>query len=94
MISEDDVRYVAGLARIHLKDDEVGYLQKDLEKIIGYVEKLQTLDVTDVEPTSHALPMTNVFRDDVVKPSLNRDEVLSVAIEHKDGSFKVPKVIE
>ena len=94
MISEDDVRYVAGLARIHLKDEEVGYLQKDLEKIIGYVEKLQTLDVTDVEPTSHALPMTNVFREDVVQPSLSRDEVLSMAVEHQDGSFKVPKVIE
>ncbi len=94
MISEDDVKYVAGLSRIYLQDHEVGSLQKDLEKIIGYVEKLQKLDVTDIEPTSHALPLTNVFRDDEIKPSLDRTETMKIAVDQRDGAFKVPKVIE
>lgn len=94
MISENDVKYVAALSRIYLKDSEVVSLQKDLEKIIGYVTKLGKLDVTGIEPTSHALPLQNVFREDEVKPSLSHEDVMALAIEKKDGSFKVPKVIE
>ena len=94
IISEKDVRYVAALARIHLQDAEVKHLQQDLEKIIGYINKLKELDVTNVEPTSHALSLKNVFRTDDVRPSLDHDKALSIAIESRDGSFKVPKVIE
>ena len=69
MISEKDVKYVAELARIHLKDGEVDYLTKDLEKILHYINKLDTLDVTDVQPTSHVLPLKNVHRKDKIRPA-------------------------
>ena len=94
IITDHDVRYVAALARIHLKEEEVGQLQNDLEKIIGYINKLKELDVSAVEPTSHALSLKNVFRPDEVKPSLPHDKALAIAIEQRDGAFKVPKVIE
>ncbi len=94
MITEEDVKYVAGLSRIYLKDDETKSLRKDLEKIISYVTKLEKLDVSNVEPTSHALPLKNVFRPDEIRESLDHDSALSIAIEKKNGSFKVPKVIE
>jgi len=94
MISENDVKYVAALSRIYLKEDEVASLQRDLEKIIGYVTKLGKLDVTGIEPTSHALPLQNVVREDDIKHSLPHEAALSIAVEKKDGSFIVPKVIE
>ena len=94
MISEKDVKYVASLARIHLSDDEIAGLTKNLEKILHYMEKLNKLDVSGVEPTSHVLPLQNVTRDDVVMPSLDQKTVLQMAVEKESGSFKVPKVIE
>ncbi len=94
MISEKDVKYIAGLSRIHLRDDEAQSLAKDLEGILGYVKKLETLDVSDVEPTSHVLPLKNVYREDEVKPSLNREELLKNSVKNFNGSFQVPKVIE
>lgn len=94
MISEKDVRYVAGLARIHLRDEEAGRLTKDLEKILEYIDQLNTLDVADVQPTSHVLPLKNVYREDTVRPSLTQQEALNISVEQQDGSFKVPKVIE
>ncbi|MCK4882791.1 MAG: Asp-tRNA(Asn)/Glu-tRNA(Gln) amidotransferase subunit GatC [Candidatus Omnitrophica bacterium] len=94
MISEKDVQYVAGLARIHLKDEEANRLTKDLEKILDYINKLDTLDVTDVQPTSHVLPLKNVYREDTVRPSLTQQESLKISVDQHEGSFKVPKVIE
>ena len=94
MISEQDVKYVAGLARIHLKSEEAGRLTKDLEKILDYINKLNTLDVKDVQPTSHVLPLKNVHREDTVRPSLPQEESLRISVDQQDGSFKVPKVIE
>ena len=94
MITPEEVQYVARLARIHLKEAEIKRLGKDLDQILEYVRKLETLDVSDVDPTSHVLPISNVFREDEVKPSLKQEEALSIAVEQKDGSFKVPKVIE
>ncbi len=94
MISENDVKYVANLARIHLRDEEVDRLTKDLEKILDYIDKLNTLDVGDIQPTSHVLPLKNVYREDVVRPSLTQEESLKISVEQHEGSFKVPKVIE
>jgi len=94
MISEQDAKYIAGLARIHLKDEEIKPLTKNLEDILQYVHKLDKLDVSGVEPTSHVLAMHNVYREDVVKKSLTQEQVLSIAVEQKNGFFKVPKVIE
>ena len=94
MISEKDVKYVASLARIHLKDEEADRLTKDLEKILDYINKLNTLDVAEVQPTSHVLPLKNVHREDTVRPSLTQQESLRISVEQQEGSFKVPKVIE
>ncbi|MBN1869646.1 MAG: Asp-tRNA(Asn)/Glu-tRNA(Gln) amidotransferase subunit GatC [Candidatus Omnitrophica bacterium] len=94
MISENDVKYAAALARIHLEDDEASRLTKDLEKILDYINKLNTLDVKDVQPTSHVLPLKNVYREDRIRPSLTQKEVLKISVEQQEGSFKVPKVIE
>lgn len=94
MITSKDVKYIAALARIHLQESEVEKLTANLEDILGYVEKLKTLDVTGVEPTSHALALSNVFREDIVKPSLNQACALKIAPQQHGGSFKVPQVIE
>ncbi len=94
MITKKDVEYIAGLARIHLTEVEIEKLTTNLGGILGYVEQLKKLDVTNVEPTSHALPVQNVFRPDIVKPSLTQDEALRIAPQKHDGAFKVPQVIE
>ena len=94
MISKNDVRYVADLARIHLRDEEIEHLTTDLEKILKHINKLDTLDVSGVQPTSHVLPLKNVHREDKVRPSFTQDEALKFSVEKKNGAFKVPKVIE
>ncbi len=94
MITKKDVEYIAGLARIHLQENEIKKLTTNLEDILGYIEKLEKLDVSQVEPTSHALPVQNVFRDDVVRPSLAQTDALKNAPQQHNGAFKVPQVIE
>ena len=94
MINEDEVKHIAKLARISLKDEEIKKLQADLTNILDYVHTLDDLDVRNVPPTSHALTITNVYREDNLKPSLDQNEALGIAIEQHNGSFKVPKVIE
>ena len=94
MISENDVKYIASLARIHLETEEIQKLTRNLEDILRYINKLEEQDVTDVKPTSHALPLENVYREDAVKPSLEHTEVMKLAVERHQGCFKVPKVIE
>lgn len=94
MINDKDVKYIADLSRIHLKDSEIKHLTKDLEKILDYINKLENLDVSGVKPTSHVLPLKNVYREDVVKPSLSQEDALKFCVEQYKGSFKVPKVIE
>ena len=94
MLSKDEVLYVASLSRIHLKKEEVEELTKTLGDILQYVEKLKKLDVTRIDPTSHVLPLKNVYREDKIKPSLKREEVLKIAVASADGSFKVPQIIE
>ncbi len=94
MISKDDVRYIAHLSRINLQEHEVEQLAKDLEGILRYIEKLAKLDVTNVKPTSHVLPLQNVYREDTIRPSLSQKEATGIAISSHKGSFKVPQVIE
>ena len=93
-ISSKDVQYIAALARIHLPQEKLESFTKSLGDIVKYVEKLQELNVDNVKPTSHAVPVGNVLRPDTVKSSLTNAEALSIAVEAKDGSFKVPLVIE
>ena len=93
-ISNEDVKYIAALARIDVPENKLEGMTKVLGDIVHYVEQLQKLDLDNVKPTSHAVPVGNVLRPDVVKPSLTNKEALGFAVEAKDGSFKVPLVIE
>ena len=93
-ISRKDVKYIAALARIDVPEDKLEAFTRTLGDIVHYVEQLQKLDVEKVKPTSHAVPVGNVLRPDTVKPSLTNQEALSIAVEAKEGCFKVPLVIE
>ncbi len=94
MITSKDVQYIAHLSRIHLAEQETQALAKDLEKILGYIEKLKKLNVDAVKPTSHVLPIQNVFRSDTIRPSLSQREAMKMAAQQEKGFFKVPQVIE
>lgn len=87
------VRHVALLARLDLTDDEVRRFSRDLTGILVHINKLAALDLTGVEPTSHALPLENVFRDDEPAPSLSNEEALANAPEKEDDCFRVPQII-
>jgi len=89
-----DVVYVAKLARLALSAEEIERLGAQLNGIIDYVSELNEVDTSAVEPTSHVLPLKNVYREDKAGPSLPVDEVLKNAPSKEDGFFKVPKVIE
>ncbi|MBI3002036.1 MAG: Asp-tRNA(Asn)/Glu-tRNA(Gln) amidotransferase subunit GatC, partial [candidate division NC10 bacterium] len=78
-ITLKEVEHVARLARLALSDEEKEQMRSQLDRILGYIEKLNQLDTTAVEATSHVIPMTNVFREDAVIPSLPRDEALANA---------------
>ena len=93
-ISEQDIKTVASLSRLRIHEEEKDDVLFQLNKILTYVENLQALDTANVEPTTYALPMQNVFRADVVKPSLERELALSNAPLKEDGYFKVPRVLE
>jgi aspartyl-tRNA(Asn)/glutamyl-tRNA(Gln) amidotransferase subunit C len=92
--AELDVKYVAHLARLALAPDEEKKLGAQLGNILGYIEKLRELDVTNVEPTAHAVPMVNVTRADEVRPSLPHADALRNAPRLANGLFIVPKIVE
>lgn len=89
-----DVRDVARLARIELTDEEATTFQAQLSRVLEYVEQLGTLDVSHVEPTAHANPVFNVFREDVAQPGLDRKVVLANAPHSANNLVVVTKVIE
>jgi len=89
-----DIEKVARLARLELSKEEKETFGNQLEQILTYMEQLNRLDTTGVEPTSHAIPIYNVFRDDEVKPSFPHEEVLAIAPDEEEGHFKVPRIIE
>lgn len=93
-VTDKDIQTVASLSRLRIRDDEKAEVTAQLDKFLSYVENLQAIDTTDIEPTTYALPMQNVFRDDKVKPSLERELALSNAPLKEDGYFKVPRVLE
>ena len=92
--AEIDVKYVAHLARMALTPDEEKKLGAQLGNILGYIEKLRELDVSNVEPTAHAVPMVNVTRPDEVQPSLPHAEAMRNAPRQANGLFIVPKIVE
>lgn len=93
-ISKKDVEYVSKLAKLRLSKKEKEKFTKQLDQILKYVDKLNELDTEKVKPTSHVLPLKNVFREDKIGKSLKVEKVLKNAPEKAKGFFKVPKVIE
>ena len=89
-----DVGYVAELARLELTDEEKAVFQRQLEGIVGYVEKISEVDVDGVEPTMHGRPLVNAFRDDVVRPSLPAETALGNAPQRVGDEFLRPKIVE
>jgi aspartyl-tRNA(Asn)/glutamyl-tRNA(Gln) amidotransferase subunit C len=92
--NEIDVKYVAHLARISLTPGEQQKIGAQLGNILGYIEKLKELDVSQVEPTAHAVPLVNVTRADEVRPSLPTAKALRNAPSQANGLFLVPKIVE
>jgi len=92
VIDLDTVRHVARLARLRLQPDEETRMQQELNGILEHVDRIQSLDLDDVEPTSHVIDVRNVLRDDVPRPSLTREDALENAPEVMDGGFAVPKI--
>ena len=93
-ITVTEVEHVAKLACLEFNEEEKKKLAGQLERILDYIDQLNELDTTEVKPTSHVVPIKNVVRPDVVKPSLPRDEALANAPNSVDGLFEVPKIIE
>jgi len=93
-LTKDEVNKVAHLARLALEGDEVERMTGDMNNIIGYINKLEELDTDSVEPTCHAVPVVNAFRDDIEKKDFAIEDALANAPSEEDGCFKVPKVIE
>ena len=89
-----DIKYVANLARIALTPDEDAKLGAQLGDILGYIKQLEELDVTDVEPMAHAVPLANVLRADEVRPSIPQEAALANAPKQANGLFIVPKIVE
>lgn len=85
---------IAMLARLDLTNEEKEIFSKQLSSIIEYIDKLNELDTTNIEPTAHVLPIKNIFRDDKLKLSLPKDKALQNAPGRTDDFYKVPKIIE
>ena len=92
-ISRDEVAHVANLARLQLTDDELDHFTDQLGAVLEHARDVEALDVEGVEPTAHPYELTNVFRPDEVRPTLDRDEVLAQAPAAEDGQFRVPPVL-
>mgnify|MGYP000861787914 FL=1 len=92
-VKQQEVEHVAALAHLRFSEKEQEQLLGQLNAILGYMEKLNTLDTSDVNPTSHVLNLDNVFRADEIKKSLSQEEALRNAPSSDQGHFTVPKVI-
>lgn len=93
-ISDETMEYVGILAKLELSDEEKRQARRDMERMLDYIDKLNELDTTGVEPMSHVFPVQNVFREDVVTNGDDRENILKNAPEEKDGAFVVPKTVE
>lgn len=93
-INSDLIQYVSGLAKLQLTEEEQKQAKKDMESILTYMDTMNELDTEGIEPMSHAFPLINVFREDVVLNGDDRENLLNNAPEKKDGCFVVPKTVE
>lgn len=92
-ISRDDVAHVAKLARLDLTTEELDRFTAQLADVLGHAQDIEALDLADVEPMAHPVPLKNVLRPDEPRPCLDRDEVLSQAPAAEDGRFRVPRIL-
>lgn len=93
-ITRQEVAHLARLSRLALDDAELDHLAGQLDVIIGAVARVSEVAADDIPPTSHAVPMTNVFRPDVVQPCLSQQEALACAPDAEDGRFRVPRILD
>jgi len=93
-ISREAVQGVARLARLELSEAELVRMQVELSNILAYIDKLRSLDTAGVPPTSHAVPLTNVMREDEPRPSFPLVDMLANAPEAAGAFFRVPRIIE
>lgn len=93
-INCETIEYVGILAKLELSEAEKEAAMADMSRMLDYIDKLNELDTTGVEPMSHVFPVSNVFREDVVTNGDERDKTLANAPDSKDGAFKVPKTVE
>ena len=93
-ITRDEVAHLARLSRLAVSEQELDTFAGQLDVILGAVARVQEVATPDVPPTSHAVPLTNVLRPDVVTPCLDRDEVLAAAPAAEDGRFRVPRILD
>ena len=92
-ISRDEAAHVARLARLRFTENELDELAAQLSAVLDHAADVEALDVSDIEPTSHPQPLTDVTRTDEVRPSLPRDEVLAQAPSVAEGQFRVPPIL-
>lgn len=93
-ITDETIDYVSILAKLKLSPQETAQARADMQQMLDYIDKLNDLDTTGVEPMSHLFPLNNVFREDVVTNGDDRDNMLRNAPEKKDGQYVVPITIE
>ena len=94
IISDETIEYVGILAKLELSDEEKEQAKKDMANMLDYIDTLNDLDTSGVEPMSHVFPVNNVFREDVVTNGDDREEILANAPEAKEGAFVVPKTFD
>lgn len=94
VLHEDKVKDLAGWARLELSPEEITRFTGQINDILQYVEKIKEIPVEGVEPTIHILPLNNVFREDEVRPSLDKEIALANAPQQEKGFFRVPRILE
>ena len=94
IISDETIEYVGILAKLELSDEEKEQAKKDMANMLDYIDTLNELDTSGVEPMSHVFPVNNVFREDVVTNGDDREEILANAPEAKEGASVVPKTFD
>ncbi len=94
IISDETIEYVGILAKLDLSNEEKEAAKKDMGSMLDYIDKLNELDTTGVEPMSHVFPVNNVFREDIVTNGDDRDNILKNAPSSREGSFVVPRTVD
>ena len=92
-MNKEEVLYVAHLARLDLDEESIEKFAGQIDEILGYIEKLNQVETKDIKPTSHAISLTNAFRDDEEKEHIDRELALGNAPEKEEGQFVVPKIV-